>query len=238
MHEGHRKRILEKIIVAEGALAEHELLEILLFNAIPRQNTNPIAHRLIQTFGSLYGVLQAPREQLLEVEGVGDATASYLKCVSLIFERLERVEQKATPFYSLSDFTNLIEKRFHGVTDEILEMYCLDASGKVKFIKRYTSYERNRVQTNAEEVSRLIAMQMPKGMVAVHNHPLSSSQPSAQDDAFTAQVEMICSIHGIQFFDHIILGMDGNYSYHRAGRLEKIHNDFSFKNILGLVRVP
>ena len=70
MHEGHRKRMYEKLKNGDG-LYDHEILEILLFNAIPRKNTNPVAHELIKTFGSLSGVFAAEPERLMTVDGVG-----------------------------------------------------------------------------------------------------------------------------------------------------------------------
>ena len=78
MHEGHRRRMYEKLKNDDG-LHDHELLEILLFNAYPRINTNPIAHELIKTFGSLSGVLAADVDRLKAVDGVGESVALYIK---------------------------------------------------------------------------------------------------------------------------------------------------------------
>ena len=80
MHEGHRQRMYDKLKNDDG-LFDHELLEILLFNALPRKNTNPIAHELLDTFGSLAGVLAADTEKLKAVNGVGENVALYLKCI-------------------------------------------------------------------------------------------------------------------------------------------------------------
>ena len=77
MHEGHRKRMLQRLEHGEG-LQDHELLEVLLFNAIPRKNTNPLAHELLTAFSSLGELFGASYEELLDVDGVGPETAAYL----------------------------------------------------------------------------------------------------------------------------------------------------------------
>ena len=78
-HAGHRKRLIEKL--EKGMLHEHEVLEALLFNAVPRKNTNDLAHRLLAEFGSVPAVLEAPISLLKKVDGVGESVAAYIKCV-------------------------------------------------------------------------------------------------------------------------------------------------------------
>ena len=92
MHEGHRKRMLERLEHAERSLEEHELLEILLFNAIPRKNTNELAHALLSAFGSLDALFHAGTDELKAVPGVGGSTAAYLRIIGMFLERAEELE--------------------------------------------------------------------------------------------------------------------------------------------------
>ena len=82
-HEGHRKRIIQKL--ESGTLLDHEVLEILLFASLPRRNTNDIAHRLLQKFGSMQEVFSASQEELKKVKGIGDTTATNLRCIGIIY---------------------------------------------------------------------------------------------------------------------------------------------------------
>ena len=87
LHAGHRERVIKKFITSNNGVLDHELLEILLFSFLPRIDTNPIAHRLIQTFGSLKGVFLATTEQLLSVKGIGKKTAANIKLIGMIYEK-------------------------------------------------------------------------------------------------------------------------------------------------------
>ena len=104
MHEGHRKRMLERLERAEGSLEEHELLEILLFNAIPRKNTNELAHRLLSAFGSLRSLFRAGMSELKAVPGVGESTAAYLKIVGMFLERADGKELSLPSAFSFAEF--------------------------------------------------------------------------------------------------------------------------------------
>ena len=103
MHEGHRKRMYEKLKNDDG-LYEHELLEILLFNAFQRKNTNPIAHALLDSFGSISGVLNASVEELCAVEGVGESVALYLKCIGECTKRTSAGSAGVAQLKSYDDF--------------------------------------------------------------------------------------------------------------------------------------
>lgn len=231
LHEGHRQRMLHRLETGEESLREHELLEILLFNAIPRRNTNEIAHRLLSAFGSLDGVFNASFQELQTVEGVGAETAAYLRCIALCFARKQMCAPSPKPF-DASSFSSLVQERLSGLTEEVIDVYCIDKNEKIKISKRYTSFRRDRASVGVGELSRFLAAQLPYGIVLAHNHPNASCRPSEEDEQFTASVTALCSMHGILFYDHLIVGADGTYSYFRLGRMEGIREAFSVGNIL------
>lgn len=232
MHEGHRQRMLARLAEADH-LQDHELLEILLFNAVPRKNTNPAAHRLLDAFGSLDGVLRAETDALESVEGIGRETAAYLRCVGQIFARIRRSAPALPKVFSVRTFADFLTERYAGLSEEVVELFCLDGQGRLKFSKRYTSSAADRAGIACEEVSRFLAEHRPHGLVVAHNHPRARAVPSDTDDKFTAQMQLLCSLNNVAFYDHIIVGTDGTYSYYLVGRMDEIRRNFDVAALLG-----
>ena len=233
MHEGHRKRMLERLCKDAQGLQDHELLELLLFYAIPRKNTNPLAHDLLAAFGSLKGVLEASYEQLLAVEGVGGSTACFLIALGALAPRAALTPQTAPQkAFNVNTFSAFLTEQLGGLKEEAIELYCLDAQDNIRFTKRYLSGERDRAFVDARQLSGAILAQHSHAIVVAHNHPSASSRPSPEDDRFTAELSMICSLNGIRFYDHIIVGTDGPYSYFLQGRLEQIKENFAIDKIV------
>ena len=236
MHEGHRQRMIKRLEQAEDSLQEHELLEMLLFNAIPRKNTNEIAHSLLLKFGGIRGVLQADMKALAAVPGVGESTAAYLRIVGLFYRRTELKPDEPPSAYSFASFSEYLLRRFQGVTEEYVELYSLDTRENVKAVRRFTSEKSFRAAVDPKEVSRFIVENRPAAMVAVHNHTEGPPTPSFEDDDFTAQLEILCSMHNVALRDHIILGKDDVYSYFLSGKLEELAVRYNIGSVLGRVK--
>lgn len=233
MHEGHRQRMLERLENAEESLCDHELLEILLFNAIPRKNTNEIAHQLLSSFGSLNGVFRASMSQLCAVEGVGQSTAAYLKCIGSLLKRCDPFDTtEAVSLRSFDQFSKFLTDRFEGLETEIVELYSLDANERVKAIRRYTSKDQDRVQIKAEEIVDFILKEKPNMVLIVHNHVKGDCSPSVADNEFTATVYMICSIYKVKLREHVILSKDGLYSYYLTGNIDRLARQYDMGMLL------
>ena len=230
LHEGHRQRMKAKLENGEN-LYDHEILEILLYNAFPRVNTNPIAHDLLERFGSLAEVFKAPAEELKCVKGVGESCAQFLTTVGMCIERAGKVEGVAV-LKNTEDFKKFTEMRLKNKREEFLELYLLDKSGKVKRILSYTSADKNAVTANAEELSRNIAIVKPYALLAAHNHLNGRVTPSEKDGEFTTKLQFICNMINVNFLDHLIYG-GGNlfYSYRQEGEMEKIKKECSLNNL-------
>lgn len=223
----------EKLKNGDG-LYEHELLEILLFNAFQRKNTNPIAHALLDAFGSISGVLNADVEELCAVGGVGESVALYLKCIGECIKTVHGTRTAVASLKSYADFQNFISIRFRGKTSEILELYCLDKSGKVKKISTYTSNEQNKVQVDADRVAKVIIAVKPYALLVAHNHLSGNSAPSDNDDRFTREIQLMCSMNNVQLYDHCIYGSDNNiFSYFSSGKIDVIKREYSYNNLVG-----
>ena len=85
----------------------------------------------------------------------------------------------------------------------------------------------------AEEIGEFLARHKPAGIVIAHNHPTAPARPSVEDDKFTAQMQLSCSLNGVRLYDHIIVGTDGTYSYFLVGRMEEIRRNFNVDTIVG-----
>ena len=210
----------------ESALYDHEVLEELLYFAIPRKDTNPIAHALLDMFGSMSGVFNADPKELQSVEGIGEWAAQLIKTVGTCIRRAGRVEGVAV-LKSFGDCKKFVAMRFKGRIEENLEIYFLDRSGKVKRILSYTSSDTNKVIARSDEIAGQIAISKPYGILIAHNHINNSVTPSAEDDDCTKKIQMICNLHNVVLWDHLIYA-DDFYSYKDSGRLDKIRSGLNF----------
>ncbi len=229
MHEGHRQRLWEKLKNGDN-LFEHELLEILLFNAYPRKNVNPLAHELLERFASINEVINADIDELMLVEGVGENVALYLKCIGECMRLKNNCESFAI-IKNTSEFKQFISARFRGKLHEVLEFYFLDRSGRVARICSFTDKDPDKVDVKPEEIIKLISVYRPRGVYMAHNHIDCPCEPSVADDNITKKVQMICNINNVRLYDHCICGPDGIYSYFLTDRLDKIAAEYSVANI-------
>ena len=231
-HEGHRQRLYEKLN-SGGYLHDHELLEMLLFNAFTRKNTNPIAHALLAAFGSLKNVLEADIAQLKAVEGVGENVANYLKVVGKVASIAYSSASVEIFLKNYGDFKAFTAKRLSNRSDEALEIYFCEKNGKVKHIFSRTDNYKHGVTVDREEIASIIAVQKPFGILIAHNHLTGSSFPSERDDRFTVEIQMLCSLNKVTLYDHCIYASDSDvYSYFSAGRIDKIKRTYNLSNIM------
>lgn len=234
MHEGHRKRMRERFLNSRDGLQDHELLEILLYGAIPRKNTNEIAHRLLDAFGSLSGVLKADYAQLMTVEGIGETAAVYLCCIAQCMEQADREENlrlpNATNFEQVSQY---FSRRFRDIRQEVIELYTGDCHETLTLAGRYTSNKPDKARVLPESIGKILASKQPYCIILVHTHPFGECLPSRQDDLFTGQVQLLCAMHNVKFYDHLIVSPKGIYSYHRAGKMDEIRKEYSMDAIFG-----
>ena len=232
MHEGHRNRILERAGTDPAGLQDHELVEVLLFNCIPRKNTNDIAHELLRRFGSLGEILAAERNDLLAIPGVGENTASYLACIGEAMRRVSAVEVQAEIVIDLHDFVREAAKRFEGEKAEVLELNLINRLGQITLRRRFTSHDTDKVVLSVGQINRIIANHPTNGLLVVHNHLVGAALPSAEDDDFTERLQLLCSMAGIFFYDHVIVGPTGHYSYFESNRMEEIRAKYTVGGVM------
>lgn len=221
MAHGHRKRVYEKL-KANNTFFDHEVLEILLFNAYPRIDTNPIAHALLQRFPSLYAVLHADVQELTSIPNVGENVALYLKTVGMCMDKCQAKEY-FTIMDNIQDMVKFIALRFDGMINEMVEIYMLDDKNKVVRILSFTDKRSTHVHVPIQELMDGLNHVKPKGIVVAHNHTDKISLPSGMDHGFTQQVKAICHMFHVHFYDHIVYVSPQNYySYRKENTLDII----------------
>lgn len=185
LHNDHRRRMADKIRkFGFESLKEHEQLEVILYNPIPRGDTNEIAHRLIKRFGSAYNVLIADPKLLQEVEGVGPKTAAYLNSLIDITGAVQRFEIESKCNAVLADAetaARYVISLFHGKAAEHLYIISLGSSKRVLAVDRITNESPDKVITTVAEIASKAIMNRAKYVVMAHNHPGGSLEPSVSD---------------------------------------------------------
>ena len=228
MHEHHRDRLREKVFIAPEALNEYELLEVVLFNAIPRKNTNDISHRLIDTFGSIFAVFNANPAALAEVEGVGKNTAAYLCMLGEIMRR-KKMEDAGRSLFNPNCSREELLKAFSFLEKEMLVVFFLDAKRKITCKKIISSNSANTVRLDLADLSRQLVLLKPSSVALVHNHPEGAAVPSEDDDNATEKVCVLLGMNDIDFADHLIISKNDVFSYYYSGRLESIRRSVEAK---------
>jgi len=206
LHDGHRQRAKERYRqVGADALADHELLELALFYAIPRQDTNETAHRLLKRFRSLQGVLQASPEELEQVEGVGAGAALLLRLMADISQRA-RITSLPEKILNSPDRTGAyFMELLAGQKRELLYQVCLDGKGKLLTCR---CIAKGTVSASAVHVRQVVENALYAGastIILAHNHPSGVALPSAEDRMVTHQVMEALEPLGIRLIDHIVV---------------------------------
>ncbi len=231
-HAGHRKRLIAKL--ESGALEDHEYLEALLFNAVRRVNTNETAHRLLAQFGSFKGVFEASLDSLKSVKGVGENIAEYLYLIGLIVQKMEEDESKRSfpKHYEENEFKEYLIKRYKGAKQEYLDCFFMDATGRIKQAKRYTTGEKNAVDIISSELETALVKCQPSALIVAHNHLTGTSEPSKEDEDTTCKIQVTCALKSIRFCDHYIVSPVDLYSFHATGKMKKISEKYNMPAIL------
>lgn len=221
IHDGHRQRKKDQFR-AHGldVFADHEVLELLLYYAIPRRDTNSIAHRLLECFGSLDGVFSAPVEELEKVKGVGENAATLLALWLPLYRRVCTASKGRETILSSSERTGeYFKDLFFGMKHEELYEACLDAKGKLLACYRVAEGGVNAVNTN---LRRLVENALRCGASAVilaHNHPSGVALPSPEDNSTTLAAWEALRAVEIPLIDHIIVADEDYVSLRDNGLL-------------------
>ena len=221
-HDGHRGRVKLRFL-KEGLhnFAPHEVIELLLFFGIPVKDTNELAHELLERFGSLSGVLEAPYEELKRVKGISDHVASLI-CCQLSHRYYEDKLSFGTVLNSIHEVGQYILPKFLGLKNEAVVLLSMDNRRKV--LNCTTIFEGS---VNATEINVRLALQQAlrdNATVAVlaHNHPNGHAFPSADDIESTKILVKAMALADVRLVDHIIISEDDFVSMAQTPSLQYI----------------
>ncbi len=222
-HAGHRER-LRKRFAENGfsGFAEHEILELLLTFAIPRVNTNPQAHRLIDRFGSLNGVLEANQKELEAVEGIGPQASTLLTLLLPLLRVYE--QQKLLPRIRLTNYADLAaycRTLYLGVCREEFYVLSMDADMHLLAVKCIARGTPTEVSALPRQVLEELLQNHAASAVISHNHPSGSAMPSQEDVDITIAIERLLTGVGIRLYDHVLIAGNQEYSFMRHHMLDR-----------------
>ncbi len=221
IHRGHREKMRQRFLKSglEG-FADHEALELLLFYAIPRQDTNPIAHRLMERYGSLSAVLSAPAEDLKKVEGIGESAAVLLKAAGQIAQKARLSDATAQrPLTDVEAVGAYLLERYAGETHEMLYELCLDQKGKLLACKRLSEGSASSAALDIRKVVENAILTSASAVILAHNHPSGIALPSDDDCAATTRAARALQTIGVTLADHIVVADDDFVSMAQSGYL-------------------
>lgn len=218
-HTGHRKRLKNRFATSGlDDFEPHNILELLLFYVIPQRDTNPIAHRLINRFGSFSAVLDAKVEDLMEVEGMGRSSAEYLTMFSQVARKyLEDKAEIVSSATGSADIGGLFLTKYVGVTDEQVMLATFD--NKNKLINCKTIYKGDIIKSTVpmrKVVEEALATKATR-VVLAHNHPGGLPLPSPEDMVTTMNIGDLLYQIDVELVDHIIVGHDDYVSMAASG---------------------
>ena len=206
-HQGHRERLKQRCL-EEGldGFSDHQVLELLLFYALPYQDTNELAHRLLDAFGSLSAVLNADHSELMRVDGVGRHTAFLLSFMPDLLRRYQTDQFGARPnLSSLAKAGDYCCSLFLGKCYECFYMVCLDVQGNLNQAALISEGSISNVPVYPRIAVETALRHRAAAVILTHNHPGGSLQASRNDIELTDAVTRALATIGVDVLDHIIV---------------------------------
>ncbi len=219
--EGHRQRIRSRLLTAgPESIADHELLELVLFLALPRRDTKPIARALLARFGSFANAISAPLADLRGVDGMGEAGAAALKTVQAAALRLVRAEVQDRPV--LTHWDALIAYLTATMARDRVEQFrvlFLDAKNRLIADEAQSRGTVNHTPVYPREVVKRALELHASALILAHNHPSGDPAPSQADIAMTQDIARAATALGLVVHDHVIVGNGRVVSFRADGLL-------------------
>ena len=221
VHDGHRDRLRQSYL-EHGLMSMNDInaLELLLFYAIPRRDTNEIAHRLLDRFGSLDGVFSASAEELIEVDGIGENAAALLTLIPEIMKKSRVSKTREIRQIRSSDEAGAyLLPYFLNERDEVVYLLCLDTKRCVICCAEMGRGVVNSVDTGIRRIVEKALKVRASSVIIAHNHPDGIALPSREDEVFTRALYNALETVGIRLEDHIIVAEDDYTSMADTGLL-------------------
>ena len=220
-HYGHRERV-RQTYVQNGldGIPAHNVLEYLLFHTIPRRDVNPLAHALIEHFGSLSNVLDASYDELRRIPGMNDISAAFLSLLPSVFRRYQEDKcNTGVTFHSIEDIGDYLFHLFAGRKVETMIVLCLDLKNKLISSRVLATGSVEHVSLPVRQIVETALSLQAVGIVIGHNHPNGLALPSSRDISATRHLRDVLAPLGIELIDHIVANESDYTSMRQSGIL-------------------
>lgn len=210
MAEGHRGRLRERAEHEDfDRIPEKNVLEMMLHGMIMRRDTEKMAQQLIDKFGSLASVIDAPVELLTKVPGIGEATAKQLKMLPMFYRRYVLSKQEKDQYFTNSEVLgNYFIEKYVGIAHEVPYLMCLDSKYRMLACEKLEQGTFDSAGINVRTVLKIALKFNSRRVCLAHNHPSGNPGPSEADKESTRQLVRILNQSGIILLDHIIVSDD------------------------------
>ncbi len=226
IHTGHRQRLKDRFL-EEGLdhFSQINALELMLFYCVPRKDTNPLAHKLLDHFGKLHNVLEASYEELLKVEGVNENIATYLTMIHAVGRYyVKNRGGKPLILKTIDQCGDYLMPYFHGLQNETVFLLCLDAKSKVLACKKVGEGSVNSASISIRKIVEVALGSNAVSVVLAHNHPSGLAIPSAEDIQTTRRLGLALNAVEILLADHIVIAEDEFVSIVQSGMYNPYEN--------------
>jgi len=221
IHDGHRKR-MQRRFAEKGidSFAPHEILEMVLYQVIPFKDTNALAHELLKRYGSFAAVLNAPKEELVQFKGIGEAGAVYLNMLPEFFKVYQcDFLKKSSRLSSSQDVINFVVPLLKNNVNEEVHVVCTDAQRNYISMKMIRQGSPAKVEVSVREIAQYAMNSRARGIIIAHSHPGGATQPSSADLQFTKVLYDTLMSLNIILLEHVIVSRDDFYSFFREGKI-------------------
>ncbi|WP_300916356.1 RadC family protein, partial [uncultured Desulfovibrio sp.] len=212
-HAGHRARLRERLVREPQAVADYEVVELLLGHVLRRKDTKPLAKELLRRFGSIRGALDARPDELAQVPGFGPGLLAFWQLLREVLARrasspLRRREVLASP----EAVAHMARERLAACPHEESWIALVDAQNRLTAWERLNRGGVSAVAVQPRDVLEVALARKASGIILVHNHPGGDTHPSQPDLALTAELQRLAPCLGLRFLDHVIITDGDCYS--------------------------
>lgn len=211
VHSGHRDRVRDEFLfkgISEST-PPHKVVEYILFHSIPQKDTNETAHALLERFGSISGILDAPAEQLMQVKGISKVSVSLLKLI-LPVARIYSSEKNSADkvLKDIDDISQYLLGKYFGYDKEVFSMLSLNASGKVLGYDVLSSGNVSEVTVSVRDIVEVVLKRRAVCVAIAYNHPGGVALPSEEDIKITELIDRTLKNINAKLLDHVIIAGD------------------------------
>jgi DNA repair protein RadC len=228
LHQGHRKRLREKFLKSGlGGFHDYEIVELLLSLGTPRKDCKTPAKEAIKRFQTLRGVLEAPTEELQQIDGIGAHSAFGIKLVQEVAREFLKAKILDKPYYKSSqEVFDYLYHAMRGLRKEVFKVVYLNSQNQIIDTADLSEGTVNSSVVSPRDVVEGAVKSNAAALIFVHNHPSGNPEPSLSDKGLTRELVFVGRIMRIKVLDHIVIGDNRYYSFAGEGLIEEYETDF------------